>query len=206
MESQTVNPAMGLNVVNHLVTGYVLVVDEYIIVALGRNSVLEYWDARNLSHLAWAVTDDNPGPRFTGWLAAGWQNALDETFSHRKSSPDDNAQFDNRVEDDVETREMLAVEDEHRVIENPHVAHRVLVRALALVMHHRRRQEPVLVASLDDAVTQVNVLAVHEEILVKTAQLLQHGGAAQHIGARQDVDALRLLVTQVAQVILGEPR
>ena len=100
---------------------------------------------------------------------------------------------------------MLAIEDEHGVIENPHIAHRVLVGALALVVNHGRGQEPVFIACLHDAITQVDVLAVHEEVLIKAAQILQHAGAAQHVGTRQDVDALRLQVTQVAQMVFGEP-
>ena len=78
--------------------------------------------------------------------------------------------------------------------------------ALALVVNHGRGQEPVLITRLDDAVTQVDILAIHEKVFIKAMQLLEHIGAAQHVSTRQDVDALRLGVTQVAQVILGEQR
>ena len=130
---------------------------------------------------------------------------LEQPACHRHACTHDNTEFDDGIEDDVEAREMLTVENEHGIVEYAHIAHRVLVGALALVVNHGGGQHPVLVPSLDDAVAQVDVLAVHEEIPVKTSQLLQHTGAAQHIGARQDVDTLRLLVAQVAQVVLGKP-
>ena len=204
VERQPLVIAVLTDVFHHLGTGAAAVIDQHIITTLRWNAVNKGLDARTTGHLAGRVADDDPGPRLADGLDVAGQDALDETLGHRHAGSDHHAQLDDGVEDDVEAREMFAVEDEHRVIEHVHIAHRVLVRALALVMDHRRGQEPVLVARLDDAVTQVDVLAVHEEILVKAAQLLQHAGAAQHVGARQDVDALRLLVAQVAQVIFGK--
>ena len=71
---------------------------------------------------------------------------------------------------------VLAGEDGHGLIEHPHVVEAALLGAFALVVDDLcLREIVVLVTRLDDAVAQIDVLAIHEEGLVQQADLIQHG-------------------------------
>ena len=130
---------------------------------------------------------------------------LEQALECRHRSPHQHTQLHDGVEHHAHARIVLAVEDEHGLIKDPHVAHRVFLGALALVVDDFHRQKPVFVACQHHPVGEVDVLAVHEKVLVEAAHLLQQGRAAQHEGTGQDVDAVWLSVVEVAEVIAREP-
>ena len=96
---------------------------------------------------------------------------------------------------------MLAEKDEHGFVKHMGVAIRTLVRALAFVMHNRRRHIVVLIALLDEAVGQINVFAIHKEGFIKTAAFLNRPARRQHESPRQNLYRIGLLLVQITLVI-----
>ena len=99
---------------------------------------------------------------------------------------------------------MLAVEDEHGIVERMHIAHGVFFSAFTLVVNHVHGQIPVVEAGLHYAIRQVNVFAIHEEIFVEAANVLQQICAAKHVSSRQNVNLARLKLRQEPQMIFGK--
>ena len=100
--------------------------------------------------------------------------------------------------------EMLLEEDEHGVVEDVHVAKRVLVRALALVVQDGIGYVVVLVAILLEAIGEVNVLAIHEVVFVEASRLVERTVARQEECPRDDVYLHGLFLVQIAHVVLAK--
>src|SRR5690606_29130150 len=63
---------------------------------------------------------------------------------------------------------------------------------------------PVLVAGEGDAIAEVDVLAVHEEILVQQAHLVERSFPQEHAGAGKDLDRGGLVLRKMAQMVAAE--
>ena len=96
---------------------------------------------------------------------------------------------------------VLAEEDEHGLIEGVHISERRLLSGLALVVHYLERQIPVLPASLEKPVRQVDVFAIHEEVFVEQAHLIECLTAQQAIGSADDLNLRRLVPGQMTHVV-----
>ena len=66
----------------------------------------------------------------------------------------------------VHTAIMLAEEDEHGIIEDVDISEARLLGALSLIVEDAHGQIPVLVAAFEQSITEVDILALHKEILV----------------------------------------
>ena len=115
---------------------------------------------------------------------------------------DGHADGDGRTE--IVRVEMLLEEDEHSVVKDVHVAKRVLVRALALVVQDGIGHVVVLVAILLQAIGEVNVFAVHEIVFVKASRLVERTVARQEKCPRDDVYLHGLFLVQIAHVVLAK--
>ena len=69
--------------------------------------------------------------------------------------------------DKAQVAVMLAEEDEHGLIENVDVTIVGLLGGLTLEVDDGERQVPVLPAALQQTIGKVDILAVHEEVLVE---------------------------------------
>ena len=68
---------------------------------------------------------------------------------------------------------MLAEKDQHRLIEDVHIAERWFLRRLTLVVNDVVGQIPVLPTTLQQTEWQVDILAIHKEILVENTHLIE---------------------------------
>lgn len=96
---------------------------------------------------------------------------------------------------------MLAEENQHGLVEVVDVAVVGLVGRLALEVGNLKGQVPVLPATLEQAVGEVDVLAVHEEVLIEESHLIEGLTSQQTEGAADDLDASGLVPRQMAHVI-----
>ena len=100
---------------------------------------------------------------------------------------------------------MLLEEDEHSLIEDVYILERRLLRALTLVMKDLDRQVPIMVSPLEQSVRQVDILAIHEKILIEQPHLVD-GRTAQHaVSATHHLDLSRFVPRQITHVITSEP-
>ena len=100
---------------------------------------------------------------------------------------------------------MLAEEDEHGLIEDMYIAERRLLGGLALEVDDIGGVVPVLPAALQQTVRQVDILAIHEEVLVEESHLVEGLTTEHEERPADDLDATRLVPRQMAHVIaLGE--
>ena len=93
--------------------------------------------------------------------------------------------LDGQCDQQTEVTIVLTEENQHGLIENVDITETGLLRRLALVMNDTARHIPVLVTCLQDSVLQVDILAIHEEILVQETNLIeclttQHHESATH--------------------------
>ena len=99
---------------------------------------------------------------------------------------------------------VLVEEQQHGIVEDVYVAETAFHRALTLVVQDVERQIPVLPSALQEAVTEVNILAIHEEALVEQPHVVD-GLAPQHVErARDNLYAVGLVGIQIAHVIAAE--
>ena len=61
---------------------------------------------------------------------------------------------------------MLAEEDEHGIIEDVNISEARLLRTLALVMQDAHGEIPVLKATFQQSIAEVDILAIHKKVLV----------------------------------------
>ena len=62
---------------------------------------------------------------------------------------------------------VLAEKDEHGFIEHMHITERRLLGAFSFIMKDMLRHIPVMITTLQQTVTQVDILSIHKEILIK---------------------------------------
>ena len=97
-----------------------------------------------------------------------------QTLSHsRRQHPDQrngstgiDGSPDRETQEQRHTRIMLAEEDEHRLIEDMHIAETGFLRALSLIMQDIQRQKIVVITALQHTIGKVDILSIHEEILI----------------------------------------
>ena len=112
-----------------------------------------------------------------------------------------------RIDRDIENlgivgREMLPRENLHRLVKDIDVVQTPLLRALPLVVDDARlREVVVLVAALQDPVRQVDVLAVHEIVLIQKPHLVEHRPTHHHEGAAEDLHLVGLVLADVRGVV-----
>lgn len=75
---------------------------------------------------------------------------------------------------------VLAEEDVHRFVEYLDVAICVLACAFALVVEYACGDVIVAVTGLQQSVGEVDVLAVHEKVLIEQSYLVEEGAAYEH--------------------------
>ena len=161
-------------------------------------------DTHSLCHRIGFAAENHPAGTVFNRSATFAEKAAEQAASHSQSLTHQHTEFDERINHCAEAREVLAVEDEHRLVEHLHIAHRVFFGAFALVVEHVHRQVPVLVALFHHAVGEVDVFAIHEEIFVKPTYLLKQIGAAEHVGTSQNVDGVGLKLVEIAKVVFSE--
>ena len=61
---------------------------------------------------------------------------------------------------------MLAEEDEHGIIEDVNISEARLLRTLALVMQDAYGEIPVLKATFQQSIAEVDILTIHKEVFV----------------------------------------
>ena len=102
---------------------------------------------------------------------------------------------------------VFAEEDEHGLIEHMYIAERRLLRRLTLVMDDVVGQIPVLPTAFQQAVRQIDILAIHKEILVQQPNLVERLMAQQTVCSADDLYLCGLVPRQVTHVIpFGEPQ
>ena len=84
------------------------------------------------------------------------------------------------------------------------IAEARLLGTFTFVMQNINRQIIVLITTLQDTVRKINILAIHEEILIQQAHLLQ-GFTANHTeSTAHNLNGSRLIPWQIAHVIMSE--
>ena len=68
---------------------------------------------------------------------------------------------------------MLFEEYQHGLIEHMHITIGRFLRAFSFIMQYSQWQIPVVITLLKQAVRQVYVLSIHEEIFVEQAHILE---------------------------------
>ncbi len=105
---------------------------------------------------------------------------------------------------------MLGSEQQHGTVEHQHVVQAAFFGAFPFVVDDAGRGEVVVPpASLDQTPAQVDVLTVHEELLVQQTHIVQGLLPHPHEGPRKDVDFCGLVFCDMPGVIsipLGRPR
>ena len=96
---------------------------------------------------------------------------------------------------------MLAEKDEHGLIEHMHIAEGGLLGGFAFEVYDVLRQIPVLPATHQHTVGQVDVLAIHKEILIEQPHLVERLAAKQAEGTADDFYTSRLIPRQVAHIV-----
>ena len=187
---------------HNLAIGVRSVVDEHTSLACGRNvaSVGAYSGTMGCGGGVGAKND--PGQRSVGARHGGARMAFATSQGHALARQ--HSGLDKRIYYGAEARKMLAIEDEHGIVERMHIAHGVFFSAFTFVVNHVHWQIPVVEAGLHYAIRQVNVFAIHEEIFVEAANVLQQICAAKHVSSRQNVNLARLKLRQEAQMIFGK--
>ena len=140
------------------------------------------------------------GGGIDGGLGAVAQLVAD--VGKERAAPDGHGDGDAHHEGVV--RVVLAEEETHGLVEGIYVAVGALNGALALVMEHAGGNEVVLVPALEDAVGEVDIFAVHEEVFVEQAHAVEGGTAKQHAGTGDDLYLAGLLLVEVAHVVAAE--
>ena len=128
-----------------------------------------------------------------------------EFFAEDVGEGDEGPEIDGNLHGDgveeAQVAVVLAEEDEHGLIEDVDIAVVGLLGGLALIVGDGERQVPVLPAALEQTVGEVDVLAVHKEVLIEQSHLIE-GLATQHIeGAADDVDASGLVPRQMTHIV-----
>ena len=96
---------------------------------------------------------------------------------------------------------MLTEEDEHGLIEDVDIAEVSLPGRPAFEMSDLIRQVPVLPATLEQTVRQVDVLTVHKEVLVEQPHLIDGLTTQEAKGTADDVDTSGLVPRQMTHII-----
>ena len=99
---------------------------------------------------------------------------------------------------------VLSEEDEHRFVEVVNVAIAVLLGAFSLVMENRRGDIAVLLSCLEQAIGKVDVLAIHEKVLVEQSALLEGGTAKEHECTADDFDRVLLFLVKILHIVSSE--
>ena len=82
-----------------------------------------------------------------------------------------------------------------------HIAETRLLRTLALIMKDINRQVIIMIATFKHTIREIDVLAIHKEILIQQAHLVK-GLAAQHtVGTTHHLNLARLVPRQIPHVI-----
>ena len=80
---------------------------------------------------------------------------------------------------------MLDKEDDHRLIEHVGMAEAGLDGATALEVYNVERQVPVLITVMQQLIRQVDILAIHEVVLIEQPYLLE-GRMTQKVESTAD--------------------
>ena len=101
---------------------------------------------------------------------------------------------------------MLPEEDEHRLVEHMHVAERRFLGTLAFVVNNPDGHIPVLISPLQYAIREVDILTIHEEILIQQPHLVEHASAYHHERSAHHLYPSRLIPRKVTHVVMAESR
>ena len=75
---------------------------------------------------------------------------------------------------------------------------------LALIVQDGRGDIPVLIPSLAQAVTKVDILAIHEEVLVEESYAVECLTPQHAEGSADDIDAHGLIPRQEAEIVAAK--
>ena len=132
------------------------------------------------------------------------KEAMPEPDQHVDACPQVDGKPDEHGKQAVAAAEVLVEEDEHGLVEDMDVAERRLLRAFALVVQDGGGDVGIAPAGQQEAVGEVDVLAVHEEGFVEQPHLTDCLAAHHEEGSADDLDAVGLRARQVAHVVAAE--
>ena len=146
--------------------------------------------------------EDLSGPRQQSHVLDG---APPQHLHERQRRLADDRRLDGQAQQKTQVAVVFAKEDEHGLVEDVDIAIGLALRALALVVEDAAGQVPVFVAPLEHAVAEVDVLAIHEEVLVEQSDLVERLSPQEAVGAADDLDGVGLVPRQIAHVVSAQP-
>ena len=79
-----------------------------------------------------------------------------------------------------------------------------LLRALALVVKDERWQIIVAIAALEDTIRQVDILAIHKEILVEESHLVERLAPQHAESSTHHLDGCRCVPVEITHIVMSE--
>ncbi len=98
---------------------------------------------------------------------------IPDTKADVKECADVNSKPNEKAKQTVATTVVLVEEYKHSVVENMHIAKATLDSALPFIVQYRLWKIPVLPPSPQESVAKVDVLAIHEKVLVEMTNRIE---------------------------------
>ena len=130
--------------------------------------------------------------------------ALDDQLQIGQCAFQEDGSLDGEGDEEAVVAEVLAEEDEHGLVENADVVVSALVRTLAFVVEDGSGHIEVFEPGLEDAVGEVDVFAVHEEVFVEQAALPEGAAACEEAGAADDFDFVDVVRVEILHIVTPE--
>src|SRR5574344_1537915 len=99
---------------------------------------------------------------------------------------------------------MFSEEDKHRLIEHMHIAEARLLSTLTLIMQDGRRKIIIVITSLQNTIRKIDILAIHEEVLVQITHLIDGFLSQQTEGSTHHLYPSRFIPRKCAHIIMTE--
>lgn len=116
----------------------------------------------------------------------------------------DDGYLDRKGKEERSRLEVLAEKDKHSFVERMDVIVRALMGRFTLVVEDGSRNVPVVELPLEEAIREVDILAIHKELLVESTTSFDSGTTTKHKRSADDFNLCRLVVVKITHIVLTE--
>ena len=138
------------------------------------------------------------------WTMQTSADALYKTLPHINQSTYINGQTNELPQEIMPLAIMFVEENEHGFIEHMHITVAALFRAFALIMQDKAGKIIILPSTLKQTVAQINVLSIHEKVLIEQANLVKRPFANHIECTRNHLNGIGFLRIKVSHIITAK--
>ena len=127
--------------------------------------------------------------------------ALRDHLHQCQESTEIDGSLDGQRQQETEMTVVLAEEDEHGLIEHVDIAEGALLSRFALIMNNVEGQIPVLSTAFQQSEREIDILAIHKEVFVEQAYLIECLATQETVGTADHLNASRLVPREAAHIV-----